>query len=311
MDDIPWFTHLFDEIIVASRNLSEEDICKLVHDATVINGDFSGEHKITQKVLESAKKVKLIQFHSVSYAGVDLEAANQMGIPVSNNPGWNAVSMAEHVLMAMLMLLKRTLYVNRETHKANWVMLKIIPTVHELRGKTVGILGYGKSGRELSKLLRVFDVKILYNKRNRLSLDLEKELGVEYRSFNNLLEESDILSIHVPLSEETRGLIGKAKISKMKPGSILIHISRGEVVDAFAVAEAIKNGYLSGAGIDVFDPEPIEPDNPLIGLENVLLTSHMAGVTAEALDRCREQCVENVERVLNGEKPLYVVNGVT
>ena len=189
-------------------------------------------------------------------------------------------------------------------------MLNIIPTVHELRGKTIGILGYGKSGREISKLLRVFNVKILYNKRNRLSLDFEKELGVEYRTFNKLLEESDILSIHVPLSEKTRGLISKTEISIMKRGSILIHISRGEVVDAAAVAEAIKNGHLSGAGIDVFDPEPIEPENPLIGLQNVLLTSHMAGVTAEALDRCREQCVENVERVLNNEKPLYVVNGV-
>jgi glyoxylate reductase len=305
-----WFASAFDEVVVVPPNSTEEEICKLVKGATVIGGDFKAKNVITKKILEAAEDVKLIQYYSVSYAGVDLEAAHQMGIPVANNPGWNSHAVAEHTLMMILVLLKKILYIHKETSEARWLQMSIWREIWELRGKTLGILGFGSIGRALAELVRPFGAKILYHKRSRLTADEEDRLNIEYRGFTDLLRDSDIVSIHVPLSDETRGLIGEKEIELMKQGAILINASRGEVVDAEAVRKAIISGRISGAGVDVFDPEPIEPTNPLIGLDNVLLTCHIAGASSEALKDCMVQCMENINRVLSNQKPRYIVNNL-
>jgi len=186
--------------------------------------------------------------------------------------------------------------------------------VWELRGKTLGILGLGSIGKEVAKLARVFGPEIIYFKRTRLLEEEEEALGVEYCSLDDLLVRSDILSIHVPLTDETRGMIGREEIGKMRPGAILLNLARGEVIDEEALAEAVLEGRLSGVGTDVLIENRrgnvVETPSPLLDLENVMITPHMAGPTKEARERSQIQATDNILRVLGGEKPLHLVNDV-
>jgi phosphoglycerate dehydrogenase-like enzyme len=289
---------------------TEEEKLKMVRDATILFGDYRQRNRIDRNIIEEAKNLKLIQQPTVGYEAIDVEAASENGVPVANTAGFNSVGVAEHALMMALALLKKLPRLQRETCNCNWLQVQCVSegSVWELEGRTLGILGFGLIGRELAKRARGFGPRILYNKRSRLTEAEEKELGVEYSSFEDILSRSDILSVHVPLSEETRGLIGRDEIARMKKGAILLNLARGEVVDAWALADAVKEGRLSGAGVDVFDPEPISPGNPLIGLENVILTPHIAGATAESKLKSLRICFENFARVMRGERPAKVVN---
>ncbi len=166
----------------------------------------------------------------------------------------------------------------------------------------------------MARLAGVFGPKIIYCKRTRLSEEEEEELGVEYCSFDDLLSRSDILSIHVPLTDETRGMIGRDEIAKMKPGAILLNLARGEIIDEEALAEAVLEGRLSGVGTDVLIENRrgnvVETPSPLLDLENVMITPHMAGPTKEARERSQIQATDNILRVLGDEKPLHLVNDV-
>jgi len=175
---------------------------------------------------------------------------------------------------------------------------------------TLGILGLGAIGKAVVKRANVFGPRIIYHKRNRLTEKEENELGVEYVEFEELLAKSDILSIHVPLTEQTRRMIGREEIAKMKNGAILINLTRGGVLDESSVAEAVKEGKLSGAGLDAYEHEPVSSNNPLIGIENVILSPHVGGATKESLDRTLEMSGENMARILAGQKPKHVVNEV-
>ncbi len=290
----------------------EEEKIRAVMDATILLGDYRQRNHIDRPIIEAAKNLKLIQQPTVGYEAVDVEAAAEFGVPVANAAGFNSVGVAEHALMMALVLLKKLPVLDRETRKCNWLQVEMVSTggVWELEGRTLGILGFGLVGRELAKRARAFGARILYNKRSRLPEVEERELGVEYCSFEDILSRSDILSIHVPLTEETRGLIGREEIARMKRGAILLNLARGEIVDSYALADAVKCGSLSGVGVDVFDPEPIRSGNPLIGLENVVLTPHVAGGTAESKFKSLRICFENIARVMRDEKPVNLVNSI-
>jgi phosphoglycerate dehydrogenase-like enzyme len=264
--------------------------------------------------MEAAQGVELIQFASVGYANIDLESATDLNIPVANNPGWNSISVAEHAMMMMLVLLKQAVYAHQGITQGKWLQRELAfgGRLYELNDKTLGILGLGNIGTEVVKRARAFNPRIIYNKRNKLSALDEDELGVEFRTFDQLLEESDILSVHVPLTDATRGIIGKEELAKMRPGAILINTSRSEVVDEDALADSLRDGGLSGAGIDVpRTPEKVsELQSRFEGIENVFLTPHIAAPTVEALHRSEIQWTDNISRVLTGEKPLYLVNDV-
>jgi lactate dehydrogenase-like 2-hydroxyacid dehydrogenase len=294
--------------------VTDERACEAVGDATVILA-FPFSPYLNRTILEAAKKAKLIQFATVGYDNIDLDAATELGIPVANNPGWNSTSVAEHTIMLILMTLKKALKGMNKFIGEGYTMSERRSSWNdtwELRGKKLGILGLGSIGREVAKLTRVFGASVLYTKRTRLSVDEERELGVEYKSFNELLRESDVLSIHVPLTEDTRGLIGGEAVANMKEGAVIINTARAEIVDEYAVAEALREGRLSGYGADVITSKLVEgrsfPDSPLVGLDNFVLTPHVAGPTKEAVIRSRKQCMGNVRRLILGEKPLYIVN---
>ena len=280
----------------------EEEDYEVVRDATLIVA-FPGKIFLDRKILEAAQNVKLIQFLSVGYDNIDLDAATELNIPVANNPGWPAISVAEHTVMLILMALKQAIHMYTKTVQNAWKDGEGFPERRELRGKTLGILGLGSIGKEVASLTRPFGVKVLYHNRKRLSEVEEVTMGVMYRSFPELLEESDIISVHIPLTEETRGIIGSDEIAKMKDGAIIVNTARKEVVDESAVFEALESGKLFGFGTDFV------PDRSLTGLENVVMTPH-SSVTPEAMGRMGAQGFDNVGRSLRDEKPHYLVNDV-
>jgi D-3-phosphoglycerate dehydrogenase len=294
---------------IVPKGCSTDEICKMVQDADVVL-QVPG-WMLTREILENMHNVKLLQFMSIGYDSVDLKAASEMGIPVANNPGFCAIPVAEHAIMAMLTLMRWATYCHMELVKGNWIQSVVGLKIGELNGKTVGILGLGSIGTEVAKRLRGFNVRILYNKRNRLDEATEKELGVEYGSLDQLIEESDILTIHVPLTDDTRGLIGRNEIARMKKGAILINTARGPIVDEAALAEALKDERLTGAAIDV--PRYGEGELPQLietfkDIKNVLLTPHVSAYSPEAEIRWAKQFTENVGRVLRGEEAYFVVN---
>ena len=180
----------------------------------------------------------------------------------------------------------------------------------EFRGRTLGILGLGAIGTELAKISRGFGSRILYNKRNQLSAEKERELGVEYRSFNDLLKESDVLSIHVPLSDETRFMIGEKEISKMKDGVIVVNTTRRDVVDEGALSTALRSGKIYGVGIDVpkTGNSRAEELRDLFHGCNAIITSHTASNSGQIMGRFTERLSDFVRRAVNGEPPRYPVS---
>jgi len=269
---------------------------------------------MSKKKLKTYANVKFVQFTSVGYNKIDTDAATELGILVANNPGWNSVTVAEHTLMLMLMILKKVEYGQNKYRTSGWTMPEVFGfwnQARDLNAKTVGIVGYGSIGRELSKRLNAFNVNVLYYKRNKLSSEEEESLGVQYRDFSSLLGESDIVSLHTPLTDETRNLINLETIKMMKEGALIINTARQEVVDETAVAEALDSGILGGYGTDRLKTKRVDGrsflDSQLVDMDNVVFTQG-GGVTKESRATANVQYMENVRRFLNGKDPIYLVN---
>lgn len=294
------------------RDLSDmEAVYRELEDADVVIGDFTFEIPITRDMIMHMKKTRLIQQPSTGYDHIDIEAAREAGVPVANIGGANAISVAEHTLAMALALLKRMFQSHVKTQGGEWTQQQFFDLgVFELYGKKWGIIGMGRIGREVAKRARAFGVKILYYDIRRLPEELERELDAEYRPLNRLIGEADIISVHVPLTPETRNLIGERELRRMKGTAIIINPSRGEIIDEEALAKAVKNRWIFGAGVDVYSQEPPPKDHPLLNMMeyNVVTTPHLAGATNEARQRIIETSVRNVIRVLMGEPPENVVN---
>lgn len=311
-----WFMseHIPDfELSVVPSNCTDPQVCEYLKGVDIIIKG-PGSPILNRNLLEAAKGVKLIQFGSVGYAPIDLPAATELGIPVANNPGFNSITVAEHAIMFMLVLKKWAGYANTELLKGNKAEINHPPVFKtgELYGKTVGILGLGNIGKQVAKRLQGFGVKILYNKRNRLSVEDESSLGVDYRTFTQLLTESDILTIHLPLSDETQGLIGRKELYSMKKGAILVNTARKQIVDEDALIEVLREEHLAGVACDV----PLEDDEVeqlgkrFDGIPNVMFTPHMASAAPEVGERFVIQMQENLGRFFRGEPVLNLINEV-
>jgi len=287
-----------------------EEIVKHVADADVVVGDYTFRIRIDAILCEKMARVRLIQQPSTGYDHIDVEACARRGIPVANIGGANSISVAEHTIMLALLLLKRAVYAHEKLMGGQWVQGELMNVIGEVFGKTWGILGMGRIGREVAVRAMALGAKVIYYDIVR-NEEMEKK-GVEYRPFNRLLAESDILSIHVPLTPKTRGMIGERELRLMKPNAVIINVSRGEIVDEEALAKAVREGWIAGVGVDVFSIEPPPPDHPLIQVAregfNVVLTPHIAGATNEARMRIINVCLENVIKVLAGLRPENVVN---
>jgi D-3-phosphoglycerate dehydrogenase len=258
--------------------------------------------------MDRATELAVIGRHGAGIDIVDVEAATQRGIPVTFTPYGPTESTAEHALMLMLAMARRLPQLDRAVRSGNFhIRDRVIG--QELEGRALGIVGFGRIGRRLAEICReglhmpvyFFDPYV----------DGETAAACQAVQVNDLAELAglvDILSIHSPLTEETHHLVSGDVLQAMKPGAMLVNVSRGPVVDETALIEALQSGHLGGAGLDVYESEPPTPDNPLFQMDQVALTPHLASFTEEGRQRMGLMAVEEVLRVLRGEKPLHLAN---
>ena len=256
----------------------------------------------------AAPRLKLVQLFSAGYDRLDIEAARQARVPICNNGGSNSVAVAEHALLLMLAVSRRLVWQHENVVGGRWrgndfssIML------YELEDKILGIVGLGNIGKKVARLAQAFHMRVQYYDVVRLSGDAEDALGVRFALFPELLQSSDIVSLHVPLDTSTRNLIGARELRLMKPTAILINTCRGPVVDEEALYDALVADRIRGAGLDVMVEEPPAPEHKLFTLPNIILTPHMAGPSWENWKKAFRNSFDNIERVARGEKPLWVI----
>ncbi len=278
---------------------TEELIAGHARDAHAI---VVGLEPVGEKVLEAARELKVISKHGVGVDNVNVTEATRRGIPVANAPGTNNDAVADFSFALMLSVARRIPYLDRTTRAGEWK--RVVGS--ELWEKCLGVVGLGAIGRRVARRARGFQMKVL-------AFDVLKDEdyasreGIRYVPLEELLREADFVSLHLPLTDATRGLIGERELRLMKPTSYLVSTCRGGVVDEGALYRALKEGWVEGAASDVFVQEPPE-GSPLLELDNFIATPHGAGYTQEALRAMGMVCAENVLRVLRGERPLHLVN---
>ncbi len=256
----------------------------------------------------AAPKLKLVQLVSAGYDRVDLEAARKAKIPVCNNGGANAISVAEHTLMLMLAVAKKLVVQHNNVVAGRWRVGDFASTrLYELHGKTLGIVGLGNIGKKVARRALAFDMDVRYYDIVRLTEDQEDALGVRFALLPELLRTSDIVSLHVPLTDRTRSMMSTAQFALMKPSAIFINTCRGPVVDEKALHAALSGGKILAAGLDVMVDEPPAPDHPLFKLDSVTITPHMAGPTWENWSRAFRNAFDNIQRVAAGDTPLWLI----
>jgi phosphoglycerate dehydrogenase-like enzyme len=297
--------------MVSGNEMSDAELKAAVARADVILGDYTFRRRITAEIISAARGVKLIQQPSAGYQHIDVVACTACGIPVANTAGANTDSVAEHTVAWGLCLLKNLFAAHTATRQGRWEQMTVKPA--ELRGKVWGIVGFGRIGRAVAERLKPFAPgRILYYDTMRPDQSIEKGLGAEYCGLVELLRLSDIVSLHAPLTDTTRTMIDAEALTVMKRGAFLINVARAELVDEEALAKALAEGRLAGAGVDVFSQEPISAENPLLKVESdrLLLSPHVAGVSNEATGMIITMAAANIARVLKGELPESMVNTV-
>ncbi len=264
---------------------------------------------IDSELLSNAKKLKVISTYSVGFDHIDIKEAKKLKIRVGYTPEVLTDATADLAFSLMIDVMRRVSEGDRIIRKGSWKQIygayDYVGT--DLQGKTLGILGLGRIGTTLAKRAKAFEMKIIYHNRKRVSKRIEKRLGAKYVSFNKLIKESDVLSIHVPHTKETDKIINDKVFSKLKNNSFLINTSRGKVVNQKDLVYALKKNKIAGAGLDVFESEPIKNGNPLTKLENVVLAPHIGSSTKETREKMAELTVKNLNLGINRKKPIYSV----
>lgn len=307
--DYPWLHKLLstdlppDFEFIPQQTGDHEEQERLVEDA-----DFVVALKVNAELVRHMKKVRLIQYHGTGHHGkIDMDACRAAGIPVATAPGGNTVEVAEHAIMLILAVLRILPVVHNAVKRGEWPMWERRMSMHNLEGKTVGIVGFGRIGREVAKRALAFDTNILYTDIQRADPQIEAVLQANYVSLDELLTSADVVVLNVPITTATRGMITAERLHQMKPSAIFINVARGEVVDEAALFTALKDGWIAGAGLDVFSQEPVSPDCPLLQLENVVLTPHVASGTEDSLRKKARAWYENFCLVLEGKTPNDLV----
>jgi phosphoglycerate dehydrogenase-like enzyme len=256
----------------------------------------------------SATKLKLVQLISAGYDHVDIEAARKAKVPVANNGGANAIAVAEHTIMLMLAVLKRVVRFHNDVVAGRWRAGNPNESrIYELAGKTLGIVGLGNIGKKVARRAAAFDLAVQYYDIARLTEDQEDAMGARFVLLEELLRTSDVVSLHVPLTDATRNLLGARELGMMKRSAIVVNTCRGPVVDEDALHRALMQGQIAGAGLDVFVEEPPAPSHPLFALPNVTLTPHSAGPTWENWTARFRNGFDNIQRVAAGDRPRWVI----
>jgi glyoxylate reductase len=286
---------------------SKEEIIRRVKDKQALVSLLTDP--IDEEVINSAPNLRIIAQYAVGFDNIDLKAATKRGIYVTNTPEVLTETTADFAFALMLAVARRVVeadkYVRNGKWKVAWHPLMMLG--EDVHGRTLGIVGLGRIGSAVARRAKGFDMKILYYDVIRRE-DLERELGIKYVDLETLLRESDFVTIHTPLTPETYHLIGEKQLRMMKKTAFLINTSRGKVVDQKALYKALKEGWIAGAALDVFEQEPISMDDPLLELENVVLAPHIASATHETRSKMAEIVAENLLAFKRGEVPPTLVN---
>lgn len=291
--------------VVVCEDLTEDGMMRTAREASAIL--FRIQPRCSERLMAACPGLKVVGRHGAGLDTVDMAAATRLGIAVVHAPGSNSQSVAEHAMMLMLGCAKRAHRVDRMTRAGDWGPARF-QGLTELRGKTLGIVGVGNIGRITARLAAAFGMRVLGYDPYVDGDELRRRGAEPVASLQALLPQVDVLTCHTPLTDETRGMINAKTLALMKPGAIYVNTSRGPVQDERALFEALARGQLGAAGIDVFEEEPSSPDNPLFNLDNVIVSSHVAGVTAEANRAMATQVSAEILRVLRGEKPHVLAN---
>jgi phosphoglycerate dehydrogenase-like enzyme len=287
---------------------SEKDLEKVADvDAFIVSMEPVGE-----QILAACSRLRVVQRLGAGYETLDLEAAARRGIPCCNLPGVNKEAVAEHCMTLILALTKHLREAERLTRQCDWPAARALTRqASELQGKTLGIVGLGNTGSELARRARAFRLKILYNDIRDIDPGLLRELGATFMEKETLFGAADIMSINTDLNPSTRNMVDARLLGHMKPTAMLILCARGGIVDERALRDALNEGRIAAAGVDVYAQEPITEDNPLLHAKNTLLTGHVAGMTEDTSQRIFDYALENVRAVVEkGARPRWILNGV-
>ena len=286
---------------------SREELLEAVRDVDALYCTLN--EKIDKELLDRAEKLRVVGTMSVGVDHIDVEYATSKGIYVVHTPGVLTETVADHAWALLLAAAMRVTEADDMIRKGEWT-IPWAPTMllgHDVYGKVLGIIGLGRIGYAVAKRARGFDMKILYYDVVRRP-EAEKELGAEYTTLDDLLRRSDFVTIHVPLTPETRKLIGERELKLMKRTAVLVNTSRGPVVDQKALVKALSEKWIAAAGLDVFEEEPIDPNDPLLRLRNVVLTPHIGSASHDTRNKMAEMAAEGIIKVLKGEKPENLYN---
>lgn len=263
-------------------------------------------HGVSDNSLRAGKNLKLVQLCSAGFDGVNTVLAGELGIPVANNGGANAIPVAEYALTLILSTLRHAVIADQDTRAGGWMRPDLDGRdTWELFGKTVGIVGAGRIGSTVAGLLRGFETTTLYT--DPVQSERAEGFGAKRVELDELLSESDIVTLHTPLDAGSRGMIGRRELGLMKPSAILINTCRGPVVNEAELIEGLQNKEIWAAGLDVFEQEPVDPANPLLKMDNVVVGPHVAGKSQESYPRRVKFAFENMQRVWDGGKPESLV----
>lgn len=299
---VSWLKEKGCEVIVDQKRTrhSEQEVIEILPG---LYAHICGVEAYTAKAIEYADKLKVISRIGVGYDTIDIPAATRKGIAVTTTPGAGAETVAEHAFALMLCLTRKILQLDKGVRKGEWKNVAG-PSLYR---KTLGIIGFGAIGRQLAKIVSGFDMKILVYD---IAIDEEyaKKNNIKPVSLEELFKHSDYISLHVPLNENSKNLIGKRELDMMKPSVQLISTCRGKVVNEESLYHALKDGTILGAALDVFEKEPVNRDNPLLSLNNVIVTPHNAGTSIEGKNRVVEAAVKNVLDIIDGKIPVGTKN---
>jgi D-3-phosphoglycerate dehydrogenase / 2-oxoglutarate reductase len=294
--------------LVVGQCRTEDDVLEVARDAEAMLCDYS---PITRRVLDGCPRLRVVSEYGIGVDNVDVAAASALGIWVANVPGFCTAEVADHTLALLLAASRQIIPQDRATRSGAWSFTHAGAPIDRLSDQTLGLVGFGRIARAVCDRARVFGMRVLAWSPS-LTAERAAEHGAEAVTLDRLFRESDYLSLHVPATAETRGLVGADRIAQLKPTAWLINTGRGALVDEAALLQALESGRLAGAALDVRQAEPPEPDDQLSRLPNVILTPHSAYYSRRAMAELRETAARNVVSVLRGGAPIWPVNpGIT
>jgi phosphoglycerate dehydrogenase-like enzyme len=292
--------HELAQLPVADAN-NEDSLIAALNGASAV---IAGVEKYSPRLFDATSGLKIIARTGVGYDAIDLDAATAHGVLVTSTPGANHHSVAEAAVGLIVATLRRFAFADRQMRTSGW---NPRPYGVELRGKTVGIVGTGLIGKEVTRRLQGWDVNIVVSDVIQDQAFAER-YGVRYVDLPELFAAADAVTLHAPLLPSTHHMVNESVLRSMKPSAILVNTARGPLVDEAALATALRDGWIAGAALDVFETEPLPSDSPLLALPNITLTQHVAGVTWESMRAMTAMAVDSVAAVLRGETPPTAVN---